>query len=222
MERPLCGRTFVEQSSSTTQRSTVSTPTSLTSPLVDSAVAAPPNGSAPSADAVARAARQRRAAEEPKGRGTALDLTAYGLVIASIYAVIGPLFFMSGKEKVFFAAPDGIVKMFSGTFVSTFPGTGVAWFLIGLVELVVVAGLVISLVRGEFLPSRPKSWLLTSIALSMFTYALVAFGDTITGQYDGTASLFTYFATSGVLLVLVLLMPPYRATAWLSSLTQQR
>lgn len=154
-------------------------------------------------------------------RAPLLDTVAYGLLLAGIYGVIGPLFFMGAKEKIFFAVPAGITKMFSSTFVSSFPGTGVAWVLVGLLEAAVVATLIISLARREFLPRRTKPWLLVTIALSMFAYAVVAFGDTIASEFAGTASLFTYFATSGVLLGLVLLLPPYRPAAWLSSITRR-
>lgn len=154
-------------------------------------------------------------------RSTTPDLVAYGLIIAAIYGVLGPLWFEGARGKLFFPVPDGIVKMFEGTFVSSFPGTDVAWFIVGLVEGIVVVTLAISLIRLEFQPSRRKPWLLLSIALSIFAYAVVAFGMTISGSGDGTANLYMYFATSGVLLILVLLMPPYRPRAWLSSFTSR-
>lgn len=150
-----------------------------------------------------------------------LDLVAYGLIVAAIYGVLGPLWFEGARGKLFHPLPDGITKMFQDTFVASFPGTDVAWVCVGLVEAAVVVTLAVSLVRLEFLPSRRKPWLLLSIAASIFAYAVVAFGMTIAGNGDGTASLYTYFATSGVVLILVLLMPPYRPRAWLTGFTNR-
>ncbi len=149
-------------------------------------------------------------------RSATIDLVAYGLIVAAIYGVLGPLWFEGARGKLFFPVPDGIIKMFDGTFVASFPGTDVAWFIVGLIEGIVVLTLAVSLVRGEFLPSRRKPWLLLSVAASIFAYAVVAFGMTISGNGDGTASLYMYFASSGVLLILLLLMPPYRSRNWLS------
>ena len=40
----------------------------------------------------------------------------------------------------------------------------------------------------------------------------------MTSQFDGVASLFIYFGVTVVLMVFVLLLPPYRPLRWLSSL----
>jgi hypothetical protein len=47
--------------------------------------------------------------------------------------------------------------------------------------------MVVSLVRGEFLPSRPKALLLVALSLALFTFACLSFGETTTGQLSGTA-----------------------------------
>jgi hypothetical protein len=212
------GNTFMEHRTATPERPAMPTTPTTPNTATDTPDARHGNGASPTLDHVIERVRHAHVPDAIAHPGRRLDLAAYGLLIAGIYGLLGPLFFMGGKEKIFFAVPDGITKMFSGTFVSSFPGTGVAWFLVGLLEMAVVALLAVSLIRGEFLPSRTKPWLLTSIALSMFAYAVVAFGDTITNTFAGTASLYTYFATTGVMFVLVLLMPPYRPAAWLSSL----
>ena len=40
-------------------------------------------------------------------------------------------------------------------------------------------------------------------------------GQTATGQFQGTASLYQYFAATVVILILVSLLPPNRADSWL-------
>jgi hypothetical protein len=153
------------------------------------------------------------------------DGIVYALVLGGIYLLLGTLWFVSAKEKLIDGsgtAPAGIHKEFSGTFLSSFPGTNAAWVILGLLEAVAFVLFLGSVLRGEFLAQRAKPILLSALALSMATFAVLAFGDTIAQQFDGTASLFSYFAATGVLLVIVLLMPPYRPGAWLSDLAPQR
>ena len=53
------------------------------------------------------------------------------------------------------------------------------------------------------------------IALALLTFACLAFGQTATNQFSGTAELYTYFASTAVILILVSLMPPNRSDRWL-------
>ena len=64
--------------------------------------------------------------------------------------------------------------------------------------------LLASLIRLEFLPHRDKS-----------IFACLAFGQTATNQFSGTAELYTYFGSTAVILILVSLMPPNRPDRWL-------
>ena len=75
--------------------------------------------------------------------------------------------------------------------------------------------LVASLLRGEFFPHKDKSFLQVGLAVALLTYAFLAFGQTATKQYAGTAQLYTYFASTAVILILVSLMPPNRPDRWL-------
>jgi hypothetical protein len=54
----------------------------------------------------------------------------------------------------------------------------------------------------------------------MLTYGLMAFGQPVTNQFEGTASLYTYFASTAVILILVSLMPPNRSDRWLGGITR--
>jgi hypothetical protein len=136
------------------------------------------------------------------GRGTIFDGIAYWLILAGVYLMVGGLMFYSGKDKLFDSdgnAPAGIEEQFENSFLSTFPGTDTAWFILGIFEFGVFVLLLASVVRLEFL-----------------TFACMAFGQTATHQYSGTAELYTYFASTAVVLVLVSLMPPNRPDNWLS------
>ena len=152
-------------------------------------------------------------------RGTVFDDVAYWLTIVSVYFLVGVLFFYSGKEKLFDGdakAPPGIEKQFEGTFVATFPGVDALWAILSVLEFVVFLYVVASIVRGEFLPSRRKNLLLIGLALALFTFACLSFGQTSTGNNEGTASLFTYFGVTAIIMLLVMMLPPNRPRAWLS------
>jgi hypothetical protein len=81
---------------------------------------------------------------------------------------------------------------------------------------------VISLVRLEFMPDRRKGFLLTALGLAIFTFSILAMGQNVVGENEGVAELFTYAGATGVLIFLVLLMPPYRAGDWISRVRDDR
>lgn len=159
------------------------------------------------------------------GRGTVFDGIAYWVTLAGVYLMVGGLMFYSGKGKLFDDdgnAPQGIKDQFSGTFIDTFPGTDTAWVILGLFEFGVFVLLVASLIRLEFLPHRDKSILQVGLALALLTFACLAFGQTATNQFAGTAQLYTYFGSTAVILILVSLMPPNRSDRWLGGRGAQR
>jgi hypothetical protein len=152
------------------------------------------------------------------------DSASYWLISAGIYFTFGLLFYYSAKEKLFDTSgtmPAPLAKTFHGTFVASFPGTNTSWVLIGLLEALVFVVIVASVLAGEFLPTRRKPILLSGLALAMFTFAMIAWGENITAGFATVAELFQYLVGTAVLIVLVLLMPPYRKSDWLSSLTRR-
>jgi hypothetical protein len=155
------------------------------------------------------------------GQGTIFDGIAHWVTLIGVYVMVGGLMFYSGKGKLFDDdgnAPQAIKDQFSGTFIDTVPGTDAAWVILGILEFGVFVLLVASLIRLEFLPHRDKSFLQVGLAVAMLTFALMAFGQTATGQHEGTASLYTYFGSTVVILILVSLLPPNRPDRWLGGL----
>jgi hypothetical protein len=146
------------------------------------------------------------------------DGVVYGLALAGIYLLVGVLFFYAGKEKLFdgIGAPPSIAKQFSGTFLNTIPGIDAAWTILGILEFLTFLFTVASLVRLEFLPSRRKPLLLCGLALAIFTFSILGVGQNVVGENEGVAELFLYAGATGVLIGLVLLMPPYRGGNWIS------
>ena len=52
----------------------------------------------------------------------------------------------------------------------------------------------------------------------MLIFAALAFGQNMTAEFESVAELYTYFAATAVIFILILLMPPYRPQRWLSGL----
>ena len=153
-----------------------------------------------------------------KTRVAPLDTATYWLTFAAIYLLQGAVWFYPAKGKIFddgLAAPAFVEKQFDGTFIDAFPGTDLAWATLGILQGLLFVGLVVSLVRGEFLPTRRKPWLLRTLGGGLLMFALLLFGQEMTSQYDGAASLYAYFGATAVVMMLVRLLPPYRAARWL-------
>lgn len=146
------------------------------------------------------------------------DGVVYGLVLAGIYLLVGVLFFYGGKEKLFDGGgmPPPLEKQFSGTFLDTIPGTDAAWTILGILEFGIFLLTVVSLLTLEFLPSRRKPFLLSSLALSVLTFSVLGIGQNVLGEHTGVAELFLYGGATGVFIALVLIMPPYRSANWVS------
>ena len=147
------------------------------------------------------------------------DWVPYALILAGIYLLVGVLFFYAGKEKIIdgHGAPPPIAKQFSGTFIDTVPGIDAAWTILGILESIIFLLTAASLVRLEFLPNRRKPLLVCALALSVFTFSILAIGENVTGENSGVAQLFLYAGATGVFLGLVLLLPPYGRPDWISS-----
>ena len=152
------------------------------------------------------------------GAGSLWDGIAYWATIAGVYLMVGGLMFYSGKGKLFDDdghAPEGVKKQFSESFLHVFPGVDAAWVILGVLEFGVFLILLLSLLRGEFLPHREKSAMQVALAVALITFACLSFGQTSTGQFEGTASLYQYFGATAVILILVSLLPPNRPDRWL-------
>ena len=158
------------------------------------------------------------------GRARWEDWAAYGTLLAGVYFLVGVLFFYAGKEKIFdgLGAPPPIEKQFAGTFLDTIPGIDAAWTILGILESLIFILVLVSLIRLEFMPDRRKSFLLSALGLAIFTFSILAMGQNVTGENSGVAELYIYAAATGVLMGLVLLMPPYRAGNWISDRGAER
>ena len=174
-----------------------------------------------SAESEAPATESRATMQE--GGAAVVDVAAYWLIVVAVYVLQGALWYYPFKAKVFddgLIAPPPIKGQFDGTFIASFPTTSGAWAILGILQGVIVIALAASVVRGEFLPRRRKPILLGALAGSLVVFAMMLFGDSLTAQFEGVASLYTYFGVTVLLIGLVRLLPPYRPAGWLSGPSQ--
>jgi hypothetical protein len=128
------------------------------------------------------------------------------------------------KSKIFdqdASMPASTKESFEGTFLDTLPGLDLSWALLGIMEGIVVVALVASLIRREFMPERAKPILFGALAFSLLTLATLIFGGRMEGEHETVANLAGYFGMTAIVMILLLLMPPYRGQHWLSSLTNR-
>jgi hypothetical protein len=158
-------------------------------------------------------------------RGLLANRAAYWFTLIGVYFLVGVLFFYSGKGKLFDDnghAPPALKKQFQGTFIDKVPGVDTAWVILGILEFAIFALIVLSIVTGEFLPHKRKSLLLVGLALGFVTFACLSFGQTSIGNNEGTASLYSYFASTAIIFLLVRRLPPNGAGDWLATPADRR
>jgi hypothetical protein len=158
------------------------------------------------------------AAPVPKSRAIhwsdVLDAATYWAGIAAVYLSFGFLWFYSAKEKLFDQAgtmPAGLAKAYHGTIIDNAIGVNASWLLLGLLEGLAFLVVIASLLSGEFMPTRRKPVLLAGLAVSMFTFAVMTFGQNVIGNFDGVASLFTYMGVTGVVYAVIRYWLPRRS-----------
>jgi hypothetical protein len=148
---------------------------------------------------------------------SATKLVTYAATLAGVYLSVGFLFYYAAKEKLTAGAmPAGLKPAFAGSLFASIPGDNAAWILLGLIEAAIVVLLAVSLVRGEFLATRRKPFLLTGLSVGMFATGLMGFTNDMIGSTSGALQLFTYFGLIAIASMLVRQLAPYRSIGWLS------
>lgn len=155
---------------------------------------------------------QGEEAEPQEGTASiSVESIAYWTVVAAIYLGFGFLWYYSAKEKLIDdggTMPAGLAKGYAGSFIASFPGLNLSWVILGILEAVAFLGFVASIIAGEFLPSRRKPILTASLGVSLLTFAVLVFGQEMTGEFAGVASAFGYIGATIVTLILVQMLPP--------------
>ncbi len=146
------------------------------------------------------------------------DKVAYLFAMVGLYVMTGGLFFYGFWHKAidgdFNIAPP-LAEQFDQTFIGTVPGADAAWVIITILEGIVFLLILASLATLEFRPSKRKPFLLTSLAMALLVFGLLAFGQTATEQHEAVASLYGYFGATVIIMLFVRTLPPYTSNRWL-------
>jgi hypothetical protein len=149
----------------------------------------------------------------------------YATTLAGVYTSVGFLFYYAAKEKLLGAGagtmPAPLRKEFTGSFFASVPGDNASWILLGIIEAAVVVLLALSLLRGEFLATREKPFLLAGIGTSMLALAVMALANNMVGDHATALEVSTYFGVSTLILFLIRQMPPYRSMDWLAGKSEK-
>lgn len=151
-------------------------------------------------------------------------LFTYATSLAGVYLSVGFLYYFAAKEKLIDDSgtmPAGLKKEFAGSLFASVPGDNAAWILLGAVEAIVVILLAVSIVRGEFLTSHHKPFLLAGLGTSLLALGFMGMANDMVGDTSTAAEVFTYAGLTAVLMILVRQMAPYRPVGWLSG-TQEK
>lgn len=103
---------------------------------------------------------------------------------------------LSGWGKVFGAGtPEWFTERFTGSIFESFPG-GVSgsYTVLGIIEFMGFLGFVAALVCGESLRGSKAPIMKVSLAWSLVVFLALGFGQKVTGDFDGAANSFAYFA----------------------------
>lgn len=124
-------------------------------------------------------------------RGT---LLAINLLFLMVWGV-------TGLGKLRSGPPAWMTEKFAGTWLASFPGVTVSFWLLAASELAAFALAAAALVRGEFLAGREPRWLTATLVWSLFVFVQLGLGQWLTGEFTGAHQLFMYFCGTLVALM---------------------
>lgn len=99
----------------------------------------------------------------------------------------------AGLGKLLGGMPSWFESKFGSTILARVPGLTVSFWLLTGAELVALLLGVIALFRGEFVGWCRPIWLTAMLVWSLFVFLGLCFGQWLTGDFNGTFQLFTYF-----------------------------
>jgi hypothetical protein len=126
-------------------------------------------------------------------------LLAINLLFLSVwgFAAIG---------KLIDGIPPWFGDKFGKTFLATFPGLTVTFWLLTASELLAFTLAVLALVRAEFLECKSTKCLPAMLVWSLFVFVQLGFGLWLTKDFNGAFQHFMYF--TGTLLALQFIQSP--------------
>ena len=120
-------------------------------------------------------------------------LLAVNLLFLSLWGFAGLGKLVDGK-------PSWFADKFGQTFLASFPGLTITFWLLALSELAAFALALLALLRADFLERKPVKFLPLMLVWSLFVFLQLGFGQWLTKEFNGAFQQFMYF--SGTLLAL--------------------
>lgn len=130
---------------------------------------------------------------------------SWWLLIFATYMIYGQLWGQSivdkwpdqyGKDNWFLNAADGLPPGFKGTFLDTFPGLAVSWYMILVLETIAFAAIIASVALFEWIPGRKRPMFQLALGVSALTFAVLGFGSLLQGNETNSFQLFLYFGVA--------------------------
>ena len=138
-----------------------------------------------------------------------MNLLSYRIVRAGALLAINLLFLsiwgFAAIGKLMDGMPSWFGTKFGKTFLSSFPGLTVTFWLLAISELLAFALAVIALFGAEFVECKPLRFLPVALAWSLFVFVQLGFGLWLTNDFNGAFQQFMYF--SGTLVALQFVRP---------------
>lgn len=99
--------------------------------------------------------------------------------------------------------PEGFVNRFGDTWMSTLPGgLFIPYYTIAVSETLIFVFFLLSVSRIEWVKSSDKMYMRLGLLLSLFVFAILAYGLRLIGEFGGTANAFFYFGVTLIALYL--------------------
>lgn len=114
-------------------------------------------------------------------------LLAINLLFLMVWGFTGIAKFMEGK-------PVWFADKFGKTFLATFPGLTVTFWMLAVGEVAAFLLAAAALIKLEFLDRKPTVVLQSMLVWSLFLFVQLGLGQWITNEFTGGQQLFMYFA----------------------------
>ena len=132
-----------------------------------------------------------------------LPLWAQRAAVLAIQLLFLMVWGFAGIDKIRTGVPAWFPGKFGGTILGTFPGVSASFWLLAGSELVGFCLAAAAVLTGEWLRCRRRRLTVATVTWSLFVFLQLNLGNQLTGDFNATAGMFTYFA--GTLLALTFL-----------------
>lgn len=121
------------------------------------------------------------------------------LALLPVYALFIVTFALAGFGKLLEpGVPQWFSDQFGQTFLAQFPGLGVSFYSIAILEALAAVLFLVSLVKGESLSTGKTTILNLGLLVSALVFCQLGFGLRLVNEFTGAFNLFMYTVGTGV------------------------